>query len=176
MNFSEIKELIKLINDSDLSYFEIQDEKDYIKMDKSLSRNYINTINNNDNVDTKAFGKLALTDTSDILQLEDTSTLILENKSSVSNDNNLNNDENDSGFEYIKSPIVGTYYKATSPTLNPFVTTGQMVKKGEVVCIIEAMKLMNEISAEFDCEIIDILGEDGKMVEYGQPLFKVRRL
>ena len=92
MNFSEIKELIKLINDSDLSYFEIQDEKDYIKMDKSLSRNYINTINNNDNVDTKAFGKLALTDTSDILQLEDTSTLILENKSSVSNDNNLNND------------------------------------------------------------------------------------
>ena len=149
MNFSEIKELIKLINDSDLSYFEIQDEKDYIKMDKSLSRNYINTINNNDNVDTKAFGKLALTDTSDILQLEDTSTLILENKSSVSNDNNLNNDENDSGFEYIKSPIVGTYYKATSPTSEiTFVTTGQMVKKGEVVCIIEAMKLMNEIEVQ----------------------------
>lgn len=63
-----------------------------------------------------------------------------------------------------------------SPEDEPFVSIGQKINKGQVVCIVEAMKLMNEISAEFDCEIVSVLGENGKMVQYGEPLFKVRRV
>ena len=168
MNFSEIKELIKLINDSDLSYFEMQDEKDYIKIDKSMCRNYINTTSD-------SLNKLAITDSLGTLELEE-STLPLttmEDNINSSSETIISEDEN---FEYIKSPIVGTYYKAVSPTSDAFVSIGKRVNKGDVVCIIEAMKLMNEISAEFDCEIVDILCEDGQMVQYGESLLKVRRV
>ena len=79
-------------------------------------------------------------------------------------------------MEVIASPIVGTFYEAMSPDDDPFVSVGQKISKGEVVCIVEAMKLMNEISAEFDCKIVSVLSENGKMVQYGEPLFKVRRV
>lgn len=74
----------------------------------------------------------------------------------------------------IKAPIVGVFYVAPSPDASPYVTVGKQVKKGETVCIIEAMKCMNEIQAEEDGEIIEILAKDGELVEYGQPLFKIR--
>ena len=74
----------------------------------------------------------------------------------------------------INSPIVGVFYAAPSPDSDPYVTAGRKVKTGDTVCIVEAMKCMNEISAEFDCEIIEVLVNDGDLVEYGQPLFRVR--
>lgn len=74
----------------------------------------------------------------------------------------------------INSPIVGVFYVAPSPDSAPYVTAGKKVKTGETVCIVEAMKCMNEIAAEFDCEIVEVLVNDGELVEYGQPLFKVR--
>lgn len=74
----------------------------------------------------------------------------------------------------INSPIVGVFYVAPSPDSAPYVTAGKKVKTGETVCIVEAMKCMNEIAAEFDCEIVEVLVKDGELVEYGQPLFKVR--
>ena len=74
----------------------------------------------------------------------------------------------------VKSPIVGVYYAASSPTAKPYVEVGQKVKKGDVLCIIEAMKLMNEIESEFDGEIAEILLKDGEMVEFGKPLFKIK--
>jgi len=73
----------------------------------------------------------------------------------------------------ITSPMVGTFYKASSPDSQPFVTLGQEVKAGDVVCIIEAMKLMNEIESEFSGKIIEICVEDGQPVEFGQTLFYV---
>lgn len=73
----------------------------------------------------------------------------------------------------ITSPMVGTFYMKPSPNADPYVKVGQKVKKGDVLCIIEAMKLMNEIEAEFDGEIIEILVKDGESVEYGKPLFKL---
>ncbi|MEG0153667.1 MAG: acetyl-CoA carboxylase biotin carboxyl carrier protein, partial [Cellulosilyticaceae bacterium] len=78
-------------------------------------------------------------------------------------------------FECINSPMVGTFYSAISPEEPPFVVEGQKVSKGKVLCIVEAMKLMNEIVAEFDCEIVSVMAENSKMVEYSQPLFKIRR-
>ena len=73
----------------------------------------------------------------------------------------------------VKSPMVGTFYIKPSPTSNPYVEVESEVKKGTVLCIIEAMKLMNEIEAEFDGKIAEILVKDGEPVEYGQPLFRI---
>lgn len=73
----------------------------------------------------------------------------------------------------VTSPMVGVFYASPSPTDPPFVTVGSKVKKGDVLCIIEAMKLMNEITAEEDGEIIDICATNGSVVEYGQILFKL---
>jgi len=71
----------------------------------------------------------------------------------------------------IKAPIVGTFYRASSPTANPFAEVGQTVKEGQTICIIEAMKLMNEIEADAAGVVKAILVENGQPVEYGQPLF-----
>lgn len=73
----------------------------------------------------------------------------------------------------IKSPMVGVFYAASAPEAKPFVQVGSKVKKGDVVCIVEAMKLMNEITADIDGEVVDICVSDGDVVEYGQPLFKL---
>ncbi|MBZ7942720.1 acetyl-CoA carboxylase biotin carboxyl carrier protein [Campylobacter molothri] len=76
----------------------------------------------------------------------------------------------------INSPMVGTFYQAPSPGAAPFVKVGSTVKKGDAIAIIEAMKIMNEIEAEFDCKIIEILVADGQPVEFGMPLFTVEKL
>jgi acetyl-CoA carboxylase biotin carboxyl carrier protein len=77
---------------------------------------------------------------------------------------------------YITSPMVGTFYRSPSPDSPPFVKKGDVVKKGQPLCILEAMKIMNELEAEFDCKILDILVEDGQPVEYDMPLFLVEKL
>ncbi len=74
----------------------------------------------------------------------------------------------------VKSPMVGTFYLKPSPTSKPYVEVGQRVKKGDVLCIIEAMKLMNEIESEFDGEVKEILVKDEETVEYGKPLFVIK--
>lgn len=73
----------------------------------------------------------------------------------------------------VKSPIVGTFYSAAGPEAEDYVKVGDKVKKGQVLCIIEAMKLMNEIESEFDGEIAEILVKNEQMVEFGQPLFRI---
>jgi acetyl-CoA carboxylase biotin carboxyl carrier protein len=74
----------------------------------------------------------------------------------------------------IKSPIVGTFYRSAEPGARPFADVGQMVKRGEVLCIIEAMKLMNEINAECDGEVVKVYVENGQAVHYGERLFAIR--
>jgi acetyl-CoA carboxylase biotin carboxyl carrier protein len=76
----------------------------------------------------------------------------------------------------ILSPMVGTFYAAPSPDSPPFVKVGDRVKKGQVIAILEAMKIMNELEAEFDCKILDIRVSDGQAVEYDMPLFTVEKL
>lgn len=74
----------------------------------------------------------------------------------------------------ITSPMVGTFYASSSPEADPYVTTGSKVKEDSVVCIVEAMKLFNEIEAEVKGEIVEVLAENGQLVEFGQPLFLVK--
>jgi acetyl-CoA carboxylase biotin carboxyl carrier protein len=78
-------------------------------------------------------------------------------------------------LHYVKSPIVGTYYESPSPGSPPFIKVGDRVKEGQVLCIVEAMKLMNEIEADASGEIVKILVANGQPVEYGMPLFAVRK-
>lgn len=77
--------------------------------------------------------------------------------------------------EVVKSPIVGTFYEASSPDADPFVKVGDRVKKGQTLCIVEAMKIMNEIEAEFTGTIQKILAENGSPVEFDQPLFIIKK-
>lgn len=79
-------------------------------------------------------------------------------------------------YETITSPIVGTFYRSPSPESDPYVQVGSVVENGKTLCIVEAMKLMNEIEAEFKCKIVEILVENAQPVEFGAPLFKVERL
>lgn len=159
MKFDEVKEIINIINDSELSYFEVNIDNNYIKMDKSMSRSYGSLNQSYSNI-------------SDIIDEKSLDTHLNNNiEAAIDKDTN----EDIDNFEYIKSPMVGTFYKAVSPDESPFVSVNQKISKGDIVCIVEAMKLMNEISSDFDCEIIDVLVENGVMVEYGEPLFKIRR-
>ena len=82
--------------------------------------------------------------------------------------------EDDPNTEVIKSPMVGTFYRASSPESPPFTKIGEKVTSDSIVCIIEAMKVMNEINAETTGTITEVLVEDGDAVEFGQPLFKVK--
>ena len=75
----------------------------------------------------------------------------------------------------ITSPFVGTFYRAPAPEAPPFIDAGQSVRKGQVVCIVEAMKLMNEIESEFDGKVVEILVKNAEHVEYGQPLFRIEK-
>ena len=81
----------------------------------------------------------------------------------------------DGNISYITSPFVGTFYRAPNPEAAPFVDEGTKIKKGQVLCIVEAMKLMNEIESEVEGVITQILVESGQPVEYGEPLFKIRQ-
>ena len=82
----------------------------------------------------------------------------------------------DDKYETINSPIVGSFYRKPSPEADSFADVGAIVEAGQTVCLVEAMKLFNEIEAEFKCKIVEILKDDAAPVEFGEPLFKVERL
>ena len=81
----------------------------------------------------------------------------------------------DPNVDYVLSPFVGTFYRSPSPDAEPFTDVGKRIKKGQTLCIVEAMKLMNEIESELSGVILEVVAENGKPVEYGDRLFKVRK-
>ncbi len=92
----------------------------------------------------------------------------------VQNEQQKEDKKQEENFKIIKSPMVGTFYESSSPDKPPFVKVGDKVHKGQVLCIIEAMKLMNEIESEFDGEIVEVCVKNEDIVEYGMPLFKIK--
>lgn len=101
---------------------------------------------------------------------------IIQNTSIIKNDtieNQIKENTNEKKGNIIKSPMVGTFYLKPSPTAEPYIEIGKEVKKGDVLCIIEAMKLMNEIESEYTGKVIEILVKDGEAVEYGTPLLRI---
>ena len=101
---------------------------------------------------------------------------IIQNTPIVENntiENQIKEDKNEKKGNIIKSPMVGTFYLKPSPTAEPYIEIGKEVKKGDVLCIIEAMKLMNEIESEYTGKVTEILVKDGEVVEYGTPLLRI---
>ena len=99
-------------------------------------------------------------------------TTVATEVSPIVENNIIDSDKTD----YIKSPMVGTFYKAPSPESAPFVQIGDSIKAGSAVAIVEAMKIMNEIEAEFDCKILELLVSDGEPIEFDQPIFRIEKL
>lgn len=100
-------------------------------------------------------------------------TVVVENKEVKSEESESTKLSNENVGNVVKSPMVGTFYIKPNPSAEPYVEVGKRVKKGDVLCIVEAMKLMNEIESEFDGEIAEIFVKDGEAVEYAKPLFRI---
>ena len=104
----------------------------------------------------------------------------VQTNGAVSNDTDINQtadvekESMSADDKLVTAPIVGTYYQSQAPDKPPFVKVGDTVAKGDVVCIIEAMKFMNEVVSEVSGKIVEVLVEDGEFVEFGQPLFRVQ--
>lgn len=163
MDYKSIQELIKTVSDSNLTSFEIEAEGITIKMGK-VEKIQVESINPVKNIDTTL-------NTNDVMREVSFEKASADTKAEV-----VNVVKTDETALTIKSPIVGTFYASSSPKEEPFVKVGKKVNKGDTICIIEAMKLMNEIEAEDNFEILEVLVENEQMVEYGQPLFKVVKL
>ncbi|MGN1432814.1 MAG: acetyl-CoA carboxylase biotin carboxyl carrier protein [Ruminococcus sp.] len=152
-NLDEIKEFISLLEDSSLSVFEIQKEDgSKIRLEKAQpAQQIVNTIPVANGVAAPVPMPAAPVESAPAAPAAPVAD----------------------SSKTIDAPIVGVFYAASAPGKAPYVSAGKKVKKGDVVCIIEAMKCMNEIQAEEDGEIVEVLVKDGELVEYGQPLFKI---
>ena len=150
MKYSEIKKLMDDMGNSKLSEIEIE-FPDGIKI--SMKKGLPST-------------KPVVSDNKSIAIQEKSELPNVQEKTGVLT---VKNDE-----KIIKAPMVGTFYSRVTPKDKTYVEVGTKVTKGSIVCIIEAMKLMNEIESDFDGEIVEIFCKDGDMVEYGQPLFRLK--
>lgn len=166
MDFSGIKELIESVNSSDIAYFEYKTNDGHIKMDKSLTRS-LTEAPSKEIVKNEVKEEAVVVDKTESFSSNQNviSQPVSQEKTKVSEDEDL---------YIVKSPMVGTFYTSPSPDKAPFVSVGDSVKTSSILCIIEAMKLMNEIESEVSGTIKEILVKNGEMVEYGQPLFKIK--
>ncbi|WP_238881429.1 acetyl-CoA carboxylase biotin carboxyl carrier protein [Clostridium sp. YIM B02551] len=156
MKIEEVKELINLINESDLALFEFKTDDCYLKMDKSTTRS------------SEIKEVVTAASPVPVANITSSETTIVNKEETTISAPVLE------GY-IVKSPIVGTFYMSPSPDKASYVEVGKRVKQGDTLCIIEAMKLMNEIESEVSGEVLEILVENESMVEFGQPLFRIRR-
>ncbi|SRR5690606_6727133 len=170
MNYKEITELLKLISDSQLSEFKIKDG-DFelsIKTDKYQKKS------KESNQIIQLPGTPAATGAGEIAAAQTTAaSQPAGNGKDAAGGGGGEEEEEDSGLLEIKSPMVGTFYRSPSPDKPPFIKVGDRIEKGDVVCIVEAMKLFNEIESEISGKIVKVVSEDAAPVEYDQVLFLV---
>jgi acetyl-CoA carboxylase biotin carboxyl carrier protein len=164
----EIRELIKLFNESSLQEMEVELEGAESKI--SLKKQEGCTLPSYENIE--AYKPAAVKDAKAPI-VKEIPKLPTEPKITVQKERKEPMDENNPNLFKIVSPMVGTIYRAPGEDAEPFVKTGDKVEKSTVVCILEAMKLFNEIEADVNGEIVEVLFENGQLVEYGQPLFLV---
>lgn len=155
MNLEEIKELIRVFGRSKLGELEVQDGEFRVSMVKEESGNTVTTV------------APVAPATQEPLTSAVPATVATEAPAPAK--------EPLSG-EIIVSPMVGTFYASPSPDSPAFVSAGDTVRAGQVLCILEAMKIMNELEAEYDCKILEVLVQDGQPIEYDMPLFRVEKI
>lgn len=163
LDYNQIKELISTIDSSTLRVFELECQDIKLKLSKNVS----SLGNEEKEAKANTVNDITTLNTS-VEPLDNISTNVKSDKiieEVVCNDENIN---------IVKSPLVGTYYSSSTPGGKPYVEVGSKVKKGDIICIVEAMKIMNEITSEFDGEIIEVLRHDEDIVEFGMPLFKIK--
>ncbi|KMT23134.1 acetyl-CoA carboxylase biotin carboxyl carrier protein [Clostridium cylindrosporum] len=152
IDYREIEKLIKALDESSLTSLQIAYEGIQINMAKEAKEKVVYV--NSSDVTVKE-------------QAEVCTSIATETKE-------VKVEKRDENIKAIKSPIVGTFYGKPAPDKDAYVTEGSSVKNGQVVCIIEAMKLMNEVKSEFSGEIVKVLVNDGDLIEYGQEIFLVK--
>lgn len=163
MDYKSIQQLIKTAGEEGLTFLEIETEGIRITMKKGLGGDISeSSISMTDSVEAMEDSK------------EENITTEMESKPLTKSSENTKPVIDEKDIKIVNSPIVGTFYASGDPKEPAFVEVGTKVKKGDALCIIEAMKLMNEIQSEFDGEVVEILVENEKMVEYGQNLFKIK--
>jgi len=171
MDYKNIQELIRTVSESKLTSFEIETEGIRITMEKKEHQVVVERMSVN-STPVQAVNQEAAprenvaTNQVSVERLENNSASTIETPAKTTPDENL---------FVVKSPIVGTMYSSPNPESQNFVKVGSKVRKGDTLCILEAMKLMNEIESEIDGEIVEVLVSNEEMVEYGQPLFKIRK-
>jgi len=159
MDYKAIQELIKTINESGLYSLEIDSDGTRIKMSKGPEQMIIGNV--------PAITQAAITVQDQLEPVVIAETIKSKSPEKVEA-------LEDKSLHIVKSPIVGTFYASASPEKPNFASVGTLVKKGSVLCILEAMKLMNEIESDVDGEVVEVLVKSEDMVEYGQSLFKIR--
>lgn len=152
MDFKEIEHIVKFIENTDIVEFELERPNGKIRIKRGT-------------------GKADIAEQKLIPQVVPAATAVTEQKAEEQKiEKEAAKAEK---LKHVTSPMVGTFYRASSPDAKPFIDIGDVVKKGQIICIVEAMKLMNEIESEFNGKIVSILIENGQPVEYGEPLFVV---
>ncbi len=159
MDISYIKKLIKLLDESGIDEIEIEEEGKKVRVSKAHNNSY----------PVPAFIPQYISQPQAAPQSSSAPTV---NTPSAA-ETHANPKAEEKKFHEVRSPIVGTFYRAPAPNADPYVQPGSSVQQGSVLCIIEAMKLMNEIESDVSGKIVEILVENGKPVEYNQPLFLV---
>lgn len=152
MKTNELKEIIALIEQSNIDVLKLEKGDFKLFYQKPNAKNLLNDED-----------KLVTTKT--VEEDQSLETIIDSAETDTEDKDNLHT---------ITAPMIGTFYARPNPDAEPFVQVGTKIAKNETVCILEAMKLLNEVSSEVDGEIIDILVKDGQIIEFGQPLFTVR--
>jgi len=150
MNLEKLKKLLDFMEEHNLQEMELKGLFYHIKLKKASETSYIPV--------------------ESVIKSKKQATVSV---ASTSNQPSETKKENENNYYQIRSPMVGTFYRSPSPGAEPYVKEGDIVKKGQVVCIIEAMKVMNEIESDVTGRIVKVLVENGKPVEYNQPLFLV---
>lgn len=168
LNVNEIREIIKLIDESSINEFSYESNGSTIHLKKFTQ-----------GVETSHTQQIVQPDKKQPLEVTEKNPSISTTKENEQvAKSNVNDEKINNKVDYdveIVSPMVGTFYRKPSPDSEPYVTLNSKVEENTIVCIVEAMKLFNEIEAETSGEIVEILVEDGELVEYGQPLFRVKK-
>jgi acetyl-CoA carboxylase biotin carboxyl carrier protein len=163
MNIKEIKELVKILDGTDISEFSLETEGNRINIKRGSSIAYVNQPMA-PMIPVSAPSHVVIPEHMTPSAAPSASTVVKEKGEGLAPNQVL-----------ISAPMVGTFYRAPSPEAPPYVQVGQIIEAGQVVCIIEAMKLMNEIESEFNGKILEVLVENAQPVEYGQALFVLEK-
>ena len=147
MDLRKIKKLIEMLQESDLNEIEVKEGEESVRINRK-NESIINTVGPS----------------------------VPNTASAPKHDSDHIHETMDSeGYEKIVSPMVGTFYRKPAPDKEPFIEVGQMIKKGDTVCIIEAMKMMNQVKSEYDGKVISINIGDGEPIEFGQELISIEK-